>query len=82
MLDCKAIIYYTYRFKAGHYSQVVWADSYAVGCGITKCSKGLSPIYACNYGPPGNYVGSAMYKTGNAASACPSGTVANSGLCS
>jgi len=73
---------YNYRFIAGHYSQVVWADSYAVGCGITKCSSGLSPIYACNYGPPGNYIGSAMYKTGNAASACPSGTVANAGLCS
>ncbi len=52
------------RFKSntGHYSQVVWADTYAVGCAATKCSKGLSPIYACNYGTTGNFTGAPMYK--------------------
>ena len=77
------IIFVTFddRFVAGHYSQVVWADSYAVGCGITTCKSGWSPIYACNYGTPGNYVGSAMYKSGKAATACPSGTKPSNSLC-
>jgi len=71
------------RFKSntGHYSQVVWADTYAVGCAATKCSKGWSPIYACNYGTPGNFMGAPVYKIGTAASACARGTKKNDGLC-
>ena len=40
------------------YLQVVWASSYAVGCGVHFCSNGLSgsnlgssSIIVCNYGP-------------------------------
>ena len=46
----------------GHYTQVVWANSYAVGCGITLYSSvqkffWKGSLLICSYGPPGNYVG-------------------------
>ncbi|XP_070554915.1 GLIPR1-like protein 1 isoform X2 [Ptychodera flava] len=45
----------------GHYTQVVWASSYAVGCGIAHCPTVTSSrtvnafLVTCNYGPAGNY---------------------------
>lgn len=72
---------WTFRFIAGHYSQVIWAETYAVGCGITQCPSGMSPIYACNYGPAGNYIGAPIYKIGKAGKSCPTGTTNNNGLC-
>lgn len=49
----------------GHFSQLVWADTTAVGCATKDCSgkpgglEGSSSPYftVCNYTPPGNYVG-------------------------
>jgi len=72
---------YVFDPNTGHYTQVVWANTYAVGCGFTVCSTGWSPIYACNYGPPGNYINQPIYTIGSAATACPSGTSPNDGLC-
>ncbi|XP_070574621.1 GLIPR1-like protein 1 isoform X2 [Ptychodera flava] len=39
----------------GHYTQVVWATSYAVGCGIAHCPNRNAFLVTCNYGPAGNY---------------------------
>ena len=51
----------------GHYTQIVWADSLRLGCGVANCTTG-SPfgsgswqIWVCNYDPPGNYVGQKPY---------------------
>jgi uncharacterized protein YkwD len=61
----------------GHYTQVVWASTIAVGCGVKSCSVvGSSSmtnayIVTCNYGPAGNYVGAAPFKKGPACSECP-----------
>ena len=51
----------------GHYTQVVWADSLVLGCGMTVCNTG-SPFgggswenWVCNYDPPGNWVGEKPY---------------------
>lgn len=52
----------------GHYTQVVWADSAKLGCGVANCSTG-SPfdgfpdwqIWVCNYDPPGNFNGQKPY---------------------
>jgi len=51
----------------GHYTQVVWADSVHLGCGVATCTTG-SPFgggswenWVCNYDPPGNYVGQRPY---------------------
>ncbi|AKT42544.1 CAP domain-containing protein [Chondromyces crocatus] len=51
----------------GHYTQVVWADSRRLGCGVATCTTG-SPLgggswqyWVCNYDPPGNFNGQRPY---------------------
>ena len=45
--------------SCGHYTQVVWANTLSVGCGVAVCPTGT--IVVCNYAPPGNYVGEKPY---------------------
>ncbi|XP_076448950.1 GLIPR1-like protein 1 [Babylonia areolata] len=62
--------------ECGHYTQLVWARSYAVGCGVRYCPvlrntffpRGF--IVSCNYGPGGNYRGESPFEIGNRCSAC------------
>ncbi|VDP77760.1 unnamed protein product [Echinostoma caproni] len=53
----------------GHYTQVVWAASTDIGCGVTDCKSNPSYAYGlsivCNYGPGGNYAGQKPYTKGN-----------------
>lgn len=74
----------------GHYTQVVWANSVNLGCGIAECPTltGLSggpftgAILVCNYLPGGNFNNQAPYQTGAAASSCPGDYPVNdNGLC-
>jgi pathogenesis-related protein 1 len=53
----------------GHYTQVVWRNTKAVGCATRMCTKN-SPfgpkfptwqLWVCNYTPPGNYIGQKPY---------------------
>ncbi|NWV18706.1 GLIP1 protein, partial [Origma solitaria] len=60
----------------GHYTQVVWAESYKVGCAVHFCNTvenfpGLSKAahFVCNYGPAGNYPRK-PYKEGQPCSRC------------
>jgi len=39
----------------GHYTQMVWRDTRMLGCGEAVFATML--IVACNYDPPGNYIG-------------------------
>jgi len=64
----------------GHYTQVVWAQSYAVGCGATLCNNVPVPggsvwdiaiLVVCQYGPPGNVVGLKPYEQGGNCTNCP-----------
>ncbi len=52
----------------GHYTQVVWASSLRLGCGVANCTanspfKGFTnwQLWVCNYDPPGNFVGEKPY---------------------
>jgi len=68
----------------GHFTQVIWAETYAIGCGISSYPKstGTALLYVCEYGPGGNYSNKPIYLTGDRS--CPSGTTNSSefsGLC-
>ena len=70
----------------GHFTQVIWSETYLVGCGFCSYTNddGLNKIYLCQYGKAGNMLGSPNYKTGTPASQCSSGfqsSTANNGLC-
>ena len=45
----------------GHYTQVVWRGSTAVGCAVQACPDGSSTFIICSYNPPGNYIGQKPY---------------------
>ncbi|NXV82626.1 GLIP1 protein, partial [Atlantisia rogersi] len=60
----------------GHYTQVVWAESYKVGCAVHFCNTveyfpGLleAAHFVCNYGPAGNYPRK-PYEAGQPCSGC------------
>lgn len=47
--------------SCGHYTQVVWRDSTAIGCGSVLCDGGAGAIVICSYNPPGNWDGQSPY---------------------
>uniref|UniRef100_A0A1A8BZL8 GLI pathogenesis-related 1 n=1 Tax=Nothobranchius kadleci TaxID=1051664 RepID=A0A1A8BZL8_NOTKA len=65
-------------YVCGHYTQVVWADSYKVGCAVQLCTNGVKhfttsegALLVCNYGPGGNVNGWPPYNSvGTACSGC------------
>ncbi|XP_056101260.1 GLIPR1-like protein 1 [Rhinichthys klamathensis goyatoka] len=70
----------------GHYTQVVWADTYKVGCAAQACPNGVAEtsfstrpgiIFVCNYATAGNYEGVAPYRTGSPCSGCGKETCEN-----
>lgn len=52
----------------GHYTQVVWASSRWLGCGVAECTRnspfggGSWQLWVCNYDPPGNFIGKPPYE--------------------
>ncbi|MBK9037308.1 MAG: hypothetical protein IPL61_39705 [Myxococcales bacterium] len=44
-----------FGMKTGHFTQVVWKDTIAVGCAVVTC--GSLDTWVCNYDPPGNVEG-------------------------
>ncbi|KAJ1281358.1 hypothetical protein BS78_04G300200 [Paspalum vaginatum] len=49
------------RAACGHYTQVVWRRTTAVGCALVPCAGGRATFAVCSYNPPGNYVGVRPY---------------------
>lgn len=49
----------------GHFTQVIWAHSYIVGCGFKQYTQGgwITQLYVCQYGPVGNIIGMPIYKS-------------------
>jgi pathogenesis-related protein 1 len=55
---------YDYKFNAchgtcGHYTQIVWRTTEQVGCAASRA--GNLEVFACEYDPPGNYIGQRPY---------------------
>ncbi|CAH1407368.1 unnamed protein product [Nezara viridula] len=54
--------------RTGHFTQMIWADTKYIGCGVVFYEDGTSSktpyqtMLVCNYQPPGNYVGEIPYK--------------------
>ncbi|XP_010637867.1 glioma pathogenesis-related protein 1 [Fukomys damarensis] len=86
------IQYYDFNTKkcknvCGHYTQVVWADSYKVGCAVQFCPRvsGFDTLsngahFICDYGPLGNYP-TWPYKRGATCSACSTNDTCLDNLC-
>lgn len=69
----------------GHYTQMVWATSHKVGCGLAHCFGGPWGHfynYVCHYCPGGNYdtITQYPYKTGVKCGDCPKNCISES-LC-
>nr|XP_012230068.1 PREDICTED: cysteine-rich secretory protein 2-like isoform X1 [Linepithema humile] len=53
---------------AGHYTQLVWANTYLVGCGYSQYQMPNNTTYRyyiCHYGPTGNVIDEKPYIVGN-----------------
>lgn len=44
-----------FGMNTGHFTQVVWKSTTAVGCGVAHCQG--QELLVCNYSPPGNFTG-------------------------
>ena len=73
----------------GHYTQLVWNSTSAVGCGVTTCKNlrvnqalwPLAQLVVCQYGPAGNLNNRRPYQSGAPCSDCPGNTVCQNNLC-
>jgi uncharacterized protein YkwD len=45
----------SFGFNTGHFTQVVWRGTTAMGCARSRCNGG--ELWVCNYDPPGNMSG-------------------------
>jgi len=69
----------------GHYTQIAWAKTSAIGCGfkVYKDSGMYGYQLTCNYGTAGNWIGEKIYTKGtfNAANCKNGASTAYQGLC-
>lgn len=55
--------------KADHITQLIWAKTNRIGCGISKSQFRL--YLSCTFAPKGNVVGEKIYQRGNFSTECP-----------
>ncbi|KAI9558344.1 hypothetical protein GHT06_015097 [Daphnia sinensis] len=74
--------------SVGRYTQMVWAETYTIGCGEafyrSSNAEGVTvnkAFFVCNYGPAGNIANSPVYSIGVGGSACPPSTYNKDSLC-
>lgn len=75
------------KFKSGsgtgHYTQMVWAQTEAIGCGLVRRQRKSELV--CNYLPAGNVLDEPIYTIGKPCSKCTDGSTCSRtypGLCS
>ncbi|CAI2354968.1 unnamed protein product [Caenorhabditis sp. 36 PRJEB53466] len=79
----------TFNTGIGHATQMAWANTGAVGCGVKNCGKDASMnnmnkvTVVCQYKDQGNVLDEDIYQPGDTCTFCPSGTKCESasGLC-
>ena len=54
----------------GHYTQLVWAESQKMGCGMATCGD-AGTVWVCNFFPSGNWMGEAPFCKANVPSDMP-----------
>ncbi|XP_071648379.1 venom allergen 3-like [Temnothorax longispinosus] len=64
LFDRNQVSRYQFDPNTGHYTQVVWANTTTIGCGLINYnSYGWNTKYlVCNYGPSGNWIGQKIYE--------------------
>jgi len=67
---------FVFSYGAGHYTQVVWAETTEIGCGLVYYDDDgwYATLIICNYAVGGNMQGGTMYTVGAPCSNCPAGT--------
>jgi len=67
---------FVFSSGTGHYTQLVWAESSEIGCGLTQFEdkRWFATFIVCNYAKGGNLAGGNMYTIGEPCSNCPVGT--------
>uniref|UniRef100_A0A1I7TY72 SCP domain-containing protein n=1 Tax=Caenorhabditis tropicalis TaxID=1561998 RepID=A0A1I7TY72_9PELO len=73
----------------GHATQMAWAHSNLIGCGVKNCGRDplkrnmYKVVVICRYKPKGNFKQTEVYNPGDTCSSCPSDTKcdSDSGLC-
>jgi len=65
----------------GHASQLIWAQSWKLGCGAAQNCNGNTQLI-CRYSAAGNMKDAKIYTAGSACSACLSTQTCSDGLCS
>merc|ERR1712212_1404950 len=81
--NSKDINPFKFAKSTGHYTQLVWADTDEVGCGLVYYKDGgMNDVFlVCNYKVAGNVRTGEMYRVGEACSACQANQSCNDGLC-
>ncbi|KAK8246762.1 CAP domain-containing protein [Phyllosticta capitalensis] len=51
------------NMQQGHYTQVLWKGTYALGCGVKNC--GQMTLVFCDYAPAGNMMGAFKQNVGS-----------------
>ncbi|EPB69403.1 SCP-like protein [Ancylostoma ceylanicum] len=59
------------------FTQMAWANSYTVGCGIQRCNSGT--VVVCRYKPRGNIYTQYIYRPGKMCGSCSN--TCSEGLC-
>ncbi|KAH7694630.1 venom allergen-like protein vap-2 [Aphelenchoides avenae] len=69
--------------KIGHFTQMAWASTTAVGCGLNWCPEKNMTIFICNYMAHGNIISNAtrIYEKGKPCKSAKSCTTYKRSFC-